>query len=154
VRDIGPQREFFRRVHDDHPTAAFAALGSEVKDPVGFGPQVQIMLNHDHRVAGIDQAVQDRNQPFDIGHVQTRGRLIENVYRGFNQESGYFGCLTGFAFFASLAPVDHDLWHPGFREFSDQFDSLGLSPREGRTGLTKGQVTQADILQNLELILD
>jgi hypothetical protein len=61
VRDISPQRQFLRRIHDDHPTTAFAALGSEVENPVGFSPQVQIMFDHDHGVAGIDQAVQDCN---------------------------------------------------------------------------------------------
>jgi hypothetical protein len=57
VGDIGSQRQFLGRVHHDHPTAAFAALGSEVEDPIGLGPQVQIVFDDDHRVAGIDQSV-------------------------------------------------------------------------------------------------
>jgi hypothetical protein len=61
VGNIGPLRQFLRRIHRDHSTTAFAALGSEVENPVGFGPQVQIMFDHDHRVAGIDEAVQDCN---------------------------------------------------------------------------------------------
>ena len=35
----------------------------------------------EHRVAGVDQAVQGFEQPLDVGQVQPGGRLVEDVER-------------------------------------------------------------------------
>ena len=70
-----------RRTLRDDAAAAVAALRAQVDDPVGFGDHVEIVLDDDHRVAGIDQPVQHADQLFDVGHVQADGRLVEHVER-------------------------------------------------------------------------
>ncbi len=40
---------------------------------------VEVVLDQQHRVAGVDQAVQRLQQPLDVGQVQPRRGLIEDV---------------------------------------------------------------------------
>jgi hypothetical protein len=61
------------------PAAGVAGLGAEIDDPVGLGDQVQVVLDHQDRMAGVDQAVQDADEALDVGHVQADGRLVEDV---------------------------------------------------------------------------
>ena len=37
------------------------------------------MLNHQNRIPGINQALQDAQQPLDICHMQTSCRLIKDI---------------------------------------------------------------------------
>jgi diacylglycerol O-acyltransferase / wax synthase len=59
--------------------AAVAALGAEVDDPVGGLDDVEVVLDHDDRVALVDQAVQHVEQLADVVEVQPGGRLVEDV---------------------------------------------------------------------------
>ena len=86
--------------------------------------------------------------------MQARGRLIEDVHGGFNEGSDRAGFRARFTRFAGFALLDHGARHAGLGEFSDQFDSLCLPSRKGRAGLAEGEVTEADILQEFELILN
>jgi len=43
----------------DDAASAIAAFRAEVKDPIGIGDQVEVMFQHDHRVAGINQSLED-----------------------------------------------------------------------------------------------
>ena len=70
-----------RRPGRDDAPAGIAGLGAQVDDPVGFGHDVEIVLDQHHRMSGIDQSVQHRNELFDIGHVQPDRRFIEHVQR-------------------------------------------------------------------------
>src|ERR1051325_3394769 len=63
----------------DERAAAAAALRAEVDDPVGLGDDVEVVLDHDRGVAGVDEAVQDADQLFHVGHVQADGGLVEDV---------------------------------------------------------------------------
>ena len=56
---------------DDRP-AAVPALGSEIDDPVGRLDHVEIVLDHEHGVAAIDQPVQHVEQHAHVLEVQTR----------------------------------------------------------------------------------
>src|SRR5690349_24675129 len=47
-----------RRALRDDPAAARAALGTEIDDPVGGLDHVEVVLDHDHRVAVIAQSMQ------------------------------------------------------------------------------------------------
>ncbi len=38
-----------------------------------------MMLDHQYRIAGIDQMVERVEQALNIGQVQARGRLVQNV---------------------------------------------------------------------------
>ena len=50
--------DFFGRAGGDDPAAAVAAFGPEVDDPVGRLDHVQVVLDDQHRVAGVDEVVQ------------------------------------------------------------------------------------------------
>ena len=64
-----------------HPTAGVAAARAEVDDPVGARDDVHVVLDDDDGVARVDEAVQLAQQQFDVGRVQARRRLVEEVER-------------------------------------------------------------------------
>ena len=64
-----------RAGHDD-AAARFARLGPHVDDPVGRLDHVQIVLDHDHRVAQVDQAVEYVEQSGQIVEVQSGRWLV------------------------------------------------------------------------------
>ena len=49
--------------------------------PVGIFDNIEVVLDDDHAVAGVDQGVQHVQQLVDIGHVQAGGRFVEDVER-------------------------------------------------------------------------
>src|SRR5690349_16832008 len=51
---------------EDDRTALMAAFGSHVDDPVGVANHIEMVLNHDHRIAAIDQAIHNGEQPIDV----------------------------------------------------------------------------------------
>src|SRR6185437_15240036 len=63
-----------------HDRAAFqTTLGSEIDDVIGCLDDIEIVLDHEDRVATIHQRVQNLEQHAHILEVQTRGRLVQNV---------------------------------------------------------------------------
>jgi hypothetical protein len=66
---------------DDDFAAAVAAFGTEIDDPVGGLDDFEIVLDHDHRVALVDQFVQHFEQLGDVVEMQAGGRLVEDVER-------------------------------------------------------------------------
>ncbi len=70
-----------RRAHRDDPAAVVAGPGAEVDHPVGRGDHVEVVLDHDDGVTQVCQAVEDAEQPLDVGEVQPGGRLVEEVER-------------------------------------------------------------------------
>src|SRR5882672_3775718 len=63
----------------DDMSPSLSALRAEVDYPVCIGHYVEIVLDHDDRVARIDQPVQHPDQFLHVGHVQAHGRLVEYV---------------------------------------------------------------------------
>jgi hypothetical protein len=63
------------------PEANGAAFRPQVDDPVGLGDHVEVVLDHDDAVAGVDQPMQHADQLLDVGHVQAHRRLVEHVER-------------------------------------------------------------------------
>ena len=61
------------------PAAAVAALGAEVDDPVGRLDDVEVVLDHEHGVAGVDQPLQHAEQPAHVLEVEAGGGLVEDV---------------------------------------------------------------------------
>src|SRR5580765_8328774 len=51
------------------------AFGPEVDDPIRLGDQIEIMLDHDHRMPGINQPLQHLHQQPNIRHMQANGWL-------------------------------------------------------------------------------
>src|SRR5437660_6039019 len=67
------------RAGGDHSATLVSAFGTEVDDPVGDLDHVEVVLDHDHRVAGVHESLEYLEQSLDIGEVQARGRLVEDV---------------------------------------------------------------------------
>ncbi|MPN53857.1 hypothetical protein SDC9_201525 [bioreactor metagenome] len=101
------------------------------------------MLDHQHGMAGISQPVQHMDQLIHIGHVQAHRRLIQHIKAVLVGRQGYA---------SGIARLSWTSAHLG--KLGHQFDALRLSARQGRTGLPQGQVTQADILQQLQGVGD
>ena len=104
--------------------AARAALGPEVDDPVRGLDHVEVVLDHEHRVAVVDQPVEHLEQLLDVGEVEAGRRLVEEVER-----------LPG------RAP----------RELGRQLDALRLAAGERRRRLAEVDVAEPDVEQRLEL---
>src|SRR5690606_36338033 len=65
----------------DQLATAAAALGAHVEHPVGGLDDVEVVLDDDDGVAGVDDALQDAQQLADVLEVQARGRLVQDVDR-------------------------------------------------------------------------
>ena len=71
--------DLFGRAGGDDVAAGFAAFGPEVDDPVGRLDHVEVVLDHEHRVAQVDQPAEHGQQLLDVVEVQAGGRLVEDV---------------------------------------------------------------------------
>src|SRR5688500_13540596 len=58
---------------EDDPAAVVAGAGAEVDDPVGVRHDRLVVLDHDHRLAGVDEPVEQAEQLLDVGEVETGG---------------------------------------------------------------------------------
>ena len=61
--------------------AALPALGAEVDDPVGTADHVQVVLDDDQRMPGVEQLAQRPHQLGDVVEMQAGGRLVEEEER-------------------------------------------------------------------------
>src|SRR6267378_930563 len=77
---FGAGDDFGRALRDD-AAAAFAAFGAEVDDPVGLFDDVEVVLDDEHGVAEIDEALQDVEQLSNVVEVEAGGWLVEDVER-------------------------------------------------------------------------
>ena len=83
-----------RRSLGDDAAAALAALGPHVHEVIGVADDVHVVLDDDHRVAQVRQAVEHLEQAADVVEVKTRCRLIEQVQRAAGLALGeFFGKL-------------------------------------------------------------
>ena len=96
----------------DLPTSS-APFGPQIDQPIRGLDHVQIMFDHDDRVAPIHQSIQDIQQPANVVKVQSGGRFVQQIK-----------CLTG---------IDAG-------QLSGQFDPLRFAAGKGRGGLTERQV--------------
>jgi hypothetical protein len=81
------------------------------------------VLDPNHGVARLDQAIELRQEPFHIGRVQTSRRLIQNVER---------------------KPSAHPL------ELGGELDALRFAAGKLRRGLSEPQIAEADLSQDIE----
>ena len=58
---------------------SWPGAGPEVDDPVGVRHHRLVVLDHDHRLAGVDQPIEQAEQLREVGQVQAGGRLVEHV---------------------------------------------------------------------------
>jgi len=85
--EIMPRITLLRRRHllwrafgHDH-SALDATFGAEVDDPVGGLDDVEIMFDHDHAVALLDEPVEDFEELADIVEMEAGGGLVQYVER-------------------------------------------------------------------------
>ncbi len=72
-------RQILGRARPDDPAAPFTPLGPQVEHPVGRLDDVEVVLDDDHRVALIAQAVQPLQQPPDGVEVKAGGGPGKNI---------------------------------------------------------------------------
>ena len=72
---------FRHRPGEDDFAAAVAAFRAQIHDPVRFGHDVEVVFDDEHGVAGVDEAMEDVDEFFDVGHVQAHCRFVEHVER-------------------------------------------------------------------------
>ena len=67
-------RDLLRRSGRHHGTAAISAFRAEVHDPIGRLDDVEVVLDHEHRVAAIDEPVQHVEESYT-------GRFLRELVR-------------------------------------------------------------------------
>ena len=112
------------RALGDDLAAARAALRPEVDDPVGRLDDVEVVLDDDDRVAGLDEPVEHLEQLLDVGEVEAGRRLVEDVQG-----------------LAGRAP----------RQLGRELHALRLAAGQRRRRLAEVDVAEPDVVQGLEL---
>src|SRR6266851_303382 len=112
--------EFSRCPLEDDHAALIAAFWTHINDPVGVANHIEMVLNHHHGVAAIDQPVHDGEQATNIRQVQPGRWLI------------------------------HDIDTALLVQFAGQFHALAFSARERAQGLAQRQVVQTNITHRLK----
>ena len=100
---------------------------TEVDDVVGGPDHVEVVLDDDDRVPGVDEAVQDVQKLLHVGEVEPRRRLVQDVQR-----------LSG----RPLA------------QLARQLDPLRLAARERRGGLAEPDVAEPHVPQRVHAARD
>ena len=75
----------------DNRATAFSAFGAEVYNMVDRLYHVRIVLDDNHCVTGIYQAVEYDKQPSNVGEVETCSWFVQQVKRTAGVGTGEFG---------------------------------------------------------------
>ena len=70
-----------RRAGGNDLAARLAAFGAEVDDPVGGADHVEVVLDHEQRMARGEQPLERAEQLRDVVEVQAGRRLVEEEQR-------------------------------------------------------------------------
>ena len=71
-------RDLLRCSSGDDLAAFVAGFRSEIDDPVGAFNHFEIVLDHDERMPGVDQSLEQLQQNRDIIEMQSGGRFVED----------------------------------------------------------------------------
>ncbi len=121
-----------------HEAAAVAAFRAEVDQPVGRADHVEVVLDHDQRMAGGEQLAERLHQLRDVVEVQPGGRLVE--HEQLRPRDARF-------FRDDPAAVD------GCRRFGEeagQLQPLRFAARQRRHRLAELHVFEADVDDRLQ----
>ena len=129
---MGVRGDCLRCAHRHHFAAGVAAIRAEVDQPVGGTDHIEVVLDHQQRMAGGEQFAQCAQQAGDIVEVQAGGRLVEQKQR------------------AALAAGLVQPLARGFGQEAGEFQALGFAARQGRHRLTEPQIIESDIFQRLQ----
>jgi hypothetical protein len=119
---------FTRRACADDLSARVAALRPEIDQPVGRGDDVEVVLDHQQRMTGLQQAPERVQELRNVVEVQTRRRLIEQEQRARR---------TALAARALLR----------LPEMSRELQALRLAAGQRGHGLTELEIVEADFDQ-------
>ena len=75
---FGDLRDLLGRPNADDFTAVVTRFRPKVDNPVGTLDDFEIVLDHDDRVAAIDQALKNLKQHRDVIEMQTGRRFVED----------------------------------------------------------------------------
>ncbi len=129
-----------------HDAAAFlAAFGAEVDQPVGGADHVEVVLDHQQRVAGREQLAQRAQQLRHVVEVQAGGRLVEH-----EELAAAAGAREGLA----RAPGQRGALARGFGEEAGELEPLRFAARQRRHRLAEPQVVEADLGERPQPRLD
>src|SRR4051794_17819466 len=71
------RRDLLGRAGRDQLAAGLAALGPEIDHPVGLLDHVEVVLDYEHGVPGVDEALQHLEQLLDVGEVEPCRWLVQ-----------------------------------------------------------------------------
>ena len=121
-----------RRAGAHHFAAGLAPFGAEVDDPVGRADHVEVVLDHDQRMPGVEQLAQRAHQLGDVVEVQAGGRLVEQEQRAPSSPAGWRGAAGRLG------------------QEAGQLQPLRLAARQRRHRLAQAHVVEADIDDRLQ----
>src|SRR5882762_2752213 len=120
---IGDAGDVFWGSLRDHAPARVAGSRSQLDHPVGPLHDVEMVLDDEHGVAGVDEPVEYTAQRSDVVEVQSRRRLVQDV---------------------KLAPATFPARE---RQLAGDLQALCLATRQRGRGLAEPQVAEPDLLQ-------
>ena len=112
-------RYFGGRSSIDDLTAIAPCIGTDVDDVVGSTHHLLIMLDDDNCIAQVSQTVNDTDEALGITLVQTDTRFVQDVERAYEATS----------------------------ELRRESHALALPTGKGAGETVKGQITQADLIE-------
>ena len=74
-------RDRFRSALHNDAATAFAGTGADFDNPIAGGNHPHVVLDDYDGISGLNQAVELRDEAFDVGWMQTGCGLVENVKR-------------------------------------------------------------------------
>ena len=107
----------------DDLATALATFRAEVDEPVGLLDHVEVVLDHEHGVACIDEPLEHLQELLDIGEMKAGCRFVKDVER----------------------PACGDL-----AELGGELDPLRLASRKSGCRLPEAHVVKADVMQRLQ----
>ena len=120
----GVRRDALRRARRHDAPALRSGAGADVDHPVRVLDEVEVVLDEQHRVAPVDEPVQDAQQVRRVLEREARRRLVEDVER--------LACGA-------------------LRELARQFDALRLAAAQRRRRLAEPDVAEPHRLERLQL---
>src|SRR5688500_17803229 len=120
-------RHFLWCPGSDDRASTNSAFGPKVDDPVRRLDDVEVVLDHQHGVSAIDEAVQHFEQQPNILEVQPRRGFVEDVEG------------------TSRIPL---------RELGRELHALRLASRESGRALTEMDISESHVVQRFELLTD
>ncbi len=127
--------DFFWGAFGDDVTAAVAAFGTEVDDPVGGLDDVEIVLDDDEGATAVKELAEGCEELGDVIEVEAGGGLVEDV-----EDTAGLGGPGGGVGGTYLG------------EMGGELDALGFSAGQRGGGLAEAEIAEADFVEDGELL--